>query len=632
LNCKGSVKDEKVKLGFKEELIQLHGIDTRNSSIDISSIKANQGAKLTLETMDQLFERPYSIPDVFDNFNQSVMNSISNITYIVHLGYRLLGAVSGGFGPPVRGQDDRVPNIKDEDELNQYINDLKNRNVLLDDIKGMRSWQQINMTTKVMVVRILFIMEQNEHLMKSYLMPIRGSERHLLSNGTDTLVNFYEKYFEIWNRRQLYDFKTISVLEELDMTKLSYVSRRIIEQLNQVVGAHEVFLESNFNSCEFETKFGRVGIFGCENHKIKGGYCLTVDLGGNDIYTGSIASAKFNKLPIAILLDYGGDDIYTDGSGFGKLACGSFGISILRDFLGNDRYESNGEGIARTLAGCSILIDENGDDQYSCNGNFSMASSHFGLALLLDKHGNDIYESGSYALGFGGTKGIGLFIDAAGNDTYNSKDPGKSSFIMGSAKGRWAEATDGMSLGGGYGVFIDVNGNDIYNSNSFSQGAAYFLSMGSFYDGGGDDEFNVLSHSQGYAAHFGLANFQDLKGNDTYNKHSGLEQVTQIMGSGRDLSAGFFRDDQGNDVYYFGNRSVGVGDMNGIGFFMDAHGDDIYYWIKNKINKNSGSMGVREGVASNQHMTSRIFENQTISSGYYIDENGNDKLNFQLID
>jgi len=630
LNCKGSVKDEKVKLGFKEELIQLHGIDTRNSSIDISSIKANQGAKLTLETMDQLFERPYSIPDVFDNFNQSVMNSISNITYIVHLGYRLLGAVSGGFGPPVRGQDDRVPDIHDENELNQHVEDLKNRGVIYINLNKVESWQQIEFVTRVMIIRTLFILEQNQNLVCSYLSPIMNNESHLIYNTADSINRSYKKYFEPLNSRQMLDFSAINTLKEVDLTQISFVSRRIMDQLNQVVSAFNVPVESKFGSCEFDTKFGKVGVFGHDNHNIEGKYCLSVDLGGNDIYSGNISSSIFKDMSISILLDFGGDDNYSEVSGHGKLASGIFGVSILWDHDGDDMYETNGAGIASAFLGCALLIDENGDDFYISNGNFSMASSYFGLALLLDKRGNDRYECGSYSLGFGGTKGVGLMIDVAGNDTFNSIINSKTSFILGAAKGRWAEATDGQSLGGGFGMFMDINGNDIYNSNSFSQGAAYYLSMGSFYDGGGDDQYNTVSHSQGYAAHFALANFRDLKGDDIYNSKSDLKQITQILGSGRDLSAGFFIDEQGSDSYYFGNRSAGIGDMNGFGLFIDKDGDDLYQWIKNQLNNSSSSMGGEDGLGLNQNLSNRIFEDQTKTKGYFIDEIGNNELNVHV--
>lgn len=630
INCKGPEKSENKGLRFSDELESTYGVEIKDFSIDIDAIKANQGATLTLETMDQLFEAPYTIPDVFDNFNASIMNTISSTTFLVHAGYRLLGAVSGGFGPPVRGQDDRIPDIYDENELNQHVKDLTKRGVIHVDLSKAESWQQIQFPTKVMIVRTLFILEQNENLVYSYLSPIIKNESHLIYNEMDTIQRFYEKYFEPWNSRQMIDFSANNTLKEIDLRQISFVSRRITEQLNQVVSAYVIPSESTFGNCEFETKFGKVGVFGHGNHKIEGEYCLSVDLGGNDIYSGNISSTIFKDLPISILIDFGGNDIYTDVNGCGKVASGIFGVSILWDHNGDDRYESRSHGIARAFAGCALLIDENGDDFYSCTGNYSMASSHFGLAMLLDKSGNDRYESGSYALGFGGAKGVGLLIDVDGNDTYNSLISHKSSFILGSAKGRWAEATDGQSLGGGYGVFIDMKGHDIYNANSFSQGAAYYLSTGSFYDGGGDDVYHAVSHSQGYAAHFALANFKDFKGDDIYNSQSDLKQITQILGSGRDLSAGFFIDEEGNDSYCFGNRSAGIGDMNGFGLFIDRDGDDNYRWIKNQSNKASGSMGEQTELSSNQHLTSRIFENQTKTKGYFIDEVGNNELHVHM--
>ncbi|MCB2208442.1 MAG: hypothetical protein KQH67_09090 [Bacteroidetes bacterium] len=630
INCKGPEKSENKGLRFSDELESIYSVQIKDYSIDINGIKTNQGAKLTLETMDQLFESPYTIPDVFGRFNKSVIRSISNSTYLVHMGYRLLGAVSGGFGPPVRGQNDRIPDIHDENELNQHVEDLKNRGVIYVNLNKVESWQQIELSTRVIIIRTLFILEQNQNLVCSYLSPIMKNESHLIYNTMDSLKRLYKKYFEPLNSRQMLDFSAINTLKEIDLTQISFVSRRITDQLNQVVSAFNVPVESKFGSCEFDTKFGKVAVFGHDNHKIEGKYCLSVDLGGDDIYSGNISSSIFKDMPISILLDFGGNDNYSEVSGYGKLASGIFGVSILWDHDGDDMYETSGAGIASAFLGCALLIDENGDDFYICNGDFSMASSYFGLALLLDKRGNDRYECGSYSLGFGGTKGVGLMIDVAGNDTFNSIINSKTSFILGAAKGRWAEATDGQNLGGGFGMFMDINGNDIYNSNSFSQGAAYYLSTGSFYDGGGDDQYNAVSHSQGYAAHFALANFKDLKGNDSYNSQSDLKQITQILGSGRDLSTGFFIDDEGNDSYCFGNRSVGIGDMNGFGLFIDRDGDDNYCWIKNQLNKASGSMGEQAELSSNQHLTSRIFENQTKTKGYFIDEVGNNELHVHM--
>jgi len=167
--------------------------------------------------MDQLFEAPYTIPDVFDNFNASIMNTISSTTFLVHAGYRLLGAVSGGFGPPVRGQDDRIPDIYDENELNQHVKDLTKRGVIHVDLSKAESWQQIQFPTKVMIVRTLFILEQNENFVYSYLSPIIKNESHLIYNEMDTIQRFYEKYFEPWNSRQMIDFSANNASPNIDV-------------------------------------------------------------------------------------------------------------------------------------------------------------------------------------------------------------------------------------------------------------------------------------------------------------------------------------------------------------------------------------------------------------------------------
>lgn len=210
--------------------------------------------------------------------------------------------------------------------------------------------------------------------------------------------------------------------------------------------------------------------------------------------------------------------------------------------------------------------------------------------------------------------GCGLLLDLKGDDFYsgspeNSDFSNPASFIQGASRGRWAEATDGQSLAGSFGILIDAEGPDNYFAGSFSQGAGYYFGFGIFNDFLGNDYFNAISHSQGYAAYFALGNFCDYSGDDHYNEKSDQLKITQILGGGRDNSCGLFSDLNGNDTYFFGNRSLGIGDMRGTGCFFDPDGTNQFTWIMNSANKNSESLG-KSMDANNPANGFRLFTNQ----------------------
>lgn len=109
------------------------------------------------------------------------------------------------------------------------------------------------------------------------------------------------------------------------------------------------------------------------------------------------------------------------------------------------------------------------------------------------------------------------------------------------------------------------------------------------------------------------------------------------MGGGRDNSCGMFSDLAGNDSYYFGNRSAGIGDMRGTGCFYDPGGANHFIWCTNPVNKNSGSLA--QFVATTHAINGfRLFNNEkNWNSGIVIleGENGFQKKiqdNFQSFD
>jgi len=139
----------------------------------------------------------------------------------------------------------------------------------------------------------------------------------------------------------------------------------------------------------------------------------------------------------------------------------------------------------------------------------------------------------------------------------------------------------------------------------------------------GDDKYNALSHSQGYAVHYSLAGFIENKGDDDYNTKSTTDKLTQIIGGGRDLSAGIFMEMEGNDNYFFGNQSVGIADISGVGLMADFNGNDTYTWHKNQLNSGSPSLGHSIALGENMGIGFKTFKlKKTPCKGTFYDSNG----------
>ena len=104
-----------------------------------------------------------------------------------------------------------------------------------------------------------------------------------------------------------------------------------------------------------------------------------------------------------------------------------------------------------------------------------------------------------------------------------------------------------------------------------------------------------------------------MKGDDQYNAQSDFGKITQILGGGRDFSAGWFIEAGGNDAYHFGNRSGGIGDVKGIGILWDRGGDDSYTWHQNGMNSGSPTLGqtltLPEGMAMGSGLMSCPYAN-----------------------
>jgi len=585
-------------------------------TINIEYLKIIQGVKYSLPVCDYFFGHLDEIPEFSDNLFNAFTKSKQNIPELFHYANSLLSAKAGGYGPPFSGAwQGKTINTEEDIEQFFYLDGV--------DIVHPEEWNKLPFSFRKGILEFLFYADRAKTTIDQYIQPV---VKYLNLEEYKTRKEIFEKLITPCTNRELESWETIEAIQLADEKKLSYASRIASEKLAWFFTLSNLSVPDDFEGCSIISCLGECLINGTKNDTIEGNKFCVIELGGDDVYLGNTASPVSIQQPMGMVIDLKGNDKYLSGDDF--LVSGVLGLAFLLDLKGNDTYQTNQPGISFSLYGTSILYDFQGDDIYDARGDFTQASSCVGTSLFIDVSGSDKYSSSSYSQGFAGTMGISVFYDGNGDDHYNTNEANMSgkekqlSFVQGAAKGRWAEATDGQSLAGGIGIFFDNSGTDKYKASSFSQGASYYFGLGVFLDKEGDDVYNAVSHSQGYAAHYSFASFIEKDGNDSYNCETDVDKITQIIGGGRDNSAGLFVDKKGDDTYCFGNRSAGIGDMNGIGVLKDLAGTDKYNWHKNKLNSGSPSLGktIDEGI--NIGISFRVLPQEDIARGVFFDSNG----------
>ncbi len=246
---------------------------------------------------------------------------------------------------------------------------------------------------------------------------------------------------------------------------------------------------------------------------------VVISGGGNDKF-------HFTRPPL-LYLDLGGNDEVHGSVGFGSFA--HVPISIAIDMGGNDRYiadsmPSQGCGIL----GNGVLVDWHGDDDY-IGARGVQGFGMFGLGLLFDNDGDDHYRAELAAQGEG-TNGIGMMVDRRGNDAY---------YLYGQGQG--------AGIAGGIGILADRYGNDSYTAEPFSS----VFDLGDYHS---KHKINA-NGAQGYGGG------RRGDGSDGHSYAGGLGALIDV---------------EGNDRYYSGNWTLGIGYWYGIGIVWDGAGDDTY--------------------------------------------------------
>ena len=361
----------------------------------------------------------------------------------------------------------------------------------------------------------------------------------------------------------------VKAIDKVDLAKILGAGDMV---LKAVEDAEEILTgpgewKKTFRTFSFHTGLGHVVIGGAGPDIHQGEASLIIDIGGNDIYKGRIASGKEGKT--AIVLDLEGDDVYiggdfTQGAGF-------WGVGVLVDCAGNDLYQAKDMSQGAGFFGIGLLIDLKGSDIYLGGANTQAASS-FGWGGLIDLEGDDTYQCRQFGQAFAGVRGGSSLCDVRGNDRYlsgiASPDPREpdmdQSFSQGFASGMRNIAA------GGFALLADCEGNDLYQCRYFGQGAAYWMGVGVLYDRTGKDVYTARRYAQGAGIHYAFGMLLDVAGND----HTASWGVSQ--GCGHDYGTGILVNGSGNDTYTSSWLSMGASKANGIGIFVDNSGDDGY--------------------------------------------------------
>lgn len=299
------------------------------------------------------------------------------------------------------------------------------------------------------------------------------------------------------------------------------------------------------------------------------------DAGGDDRYVWNAAAPGDEQL----VFDLAGDDVYESKADFAGPGVGVFGLSILDDHAGNDRYVSTRRfSQACGLFGLGLVLDRQGDDRWensSGAAGFAQGVGYFGAGIVLDLAGNDSYQAEKLAQGVGGPRGFGALIDLAGDDEYRADGPAFASVY--GTPGAFVGMSQGMGYGiradaaGGVGALCDLAGNDRYQVGEFGQGCGYFFALGVLHDGAGDDVYASQRYGQGTGAHQAAGILVDDAGNDRYS----CKQVA-FQGGAWDETVAWLLDRDGEDAYSGAGLGQGAAAQQALGVLVDAAGKDAY--------------------------------------------------------
>ncbi|MDD4916605.1 MAG: hypothetical protein PHE72_02215 [candidate division Zixibacteria bacterium] len=240
---------------------------------------------------------------------------------------------------------------------------------------------------------------------------------------------------------------------------------------------------------------------------------------------------EYDATNTLLVVDFGRRMIYQGTPG----AAASLGnpVSVVIDLGGDDYYGREraqyppAAGVG--LCGVGLVIDSEGDDRYE-GSTYAQGAGLFGVGVLLDRAGNDEYRAELSSQG-AGYFGIGLCLDGVGDDTY---------YLCGDGQGMGG-------VGGGVGVCASFGGDDRYTAEPLAEK----------YNRGDYHSQNKINGNNAQGAGFGRRG----DGSDGHAWAGGLGALIDI---------------NGDDRYYSGNWTLGIGYWFATGIAYDKRGDDLY--------------------------------------------------------
>jgi hypothetical protein len=316
---------------------------------------------------------------------------------------------------------------------------------------------------------------------------------------------------------------------------------------------------------------------------------LTIDLGGNDEYTGRHGAGIGYS---SVLIDLGGDDRYETPDA--SLGTGLLGIGLAYDLGGDDQVKAGSLSLGSGLAGVGLWRKSGGFDTYRGRA-LTQGFGEFGIGLCVDSGGDDHWSAQLYAQGAARTQGIGWLADLAGGDTYQAggfmlNSPLFSDVHYSNAQGFASGYRDDLGgISGGMGLLTDLKGVDHYLGETYCQAASYWFSIGSLYDADGHDTYRAYHYAQSSAMHMTSAFLFDLRGDDLYGMGYGAAHAI-----GHDYGVAVLLDRAGNDNYAGRDSRPGIGNANGLAVFIDGDGEDRYMGPPGigNASRDSGSIGL----------------------------------------
>ncbi len=360
---------------------------------------------------------------------------------------------------------------------------------------------------------------------------------------------------------------------------------------------------------------------------------LIIDFGRNSIWQGTPGATASLTNPISLLIDLGGNDYYGyDRKSYPpSTGVGLLGIGLVLDSKGDDTYNGSTYAQGAGLFGVGMLFDREGNDTYKANLS-AQGCGYFGIGLCLDAVGDDTYYLYGDGQGMGGIGGgIGVCASFDGNDKYtaepyaevynrgdyHSKHKINGNVAQGAGFGRRGDGSDGHSWAGGLGAIIDIHGNDYYYSGNWTMGVGYWFGTGIAVDYNGDDTYKSCYFTQGSGAHYCNGILIDEAGND---KHELFETAGAGLGFGWDFTNALLINKGGNDEYRAKIISMGVAQIRSCAFLIDVGGNDSYFLGE----KTAGLGGAtfRKGYARPGKLTT--YYSYAKSFGGFIDIGGTD--------